>query len=42
MKIFPRLANPIDVRPYAPSAVAYAHPGTVDIAYARIRAEEMK
>jgi len=38
--MLPRLACAIDVRPYAARAVADAHANAMDIAYARIHAEE--
>ena len=41
MKIYPRLACAIDVRPHAPRAMAGAHANAMDIANARIQAEEI-
>ncbi len=38
--MLPRLARAIDVRPYAARAVANADANAMDIAYARIHAEE--
>ncbi len=40
IKKFPPLAHAIDVRPYAPCAVANAHPNAMDITCARIHTEE--